>query len=299
MDLVALLGPEIVIITSPGLCKPANGFCDRPTSADSTSASGTSSGIYIASDPVSEHNSLTISSNAPSPQSSESNKSSKEFKLNPGAKVFCPSFASSVAAPSPAVLTLGGMSYMPSSSPILPFPAPQPEVNIGPFAPRPSVPAKITPYTNLIAGNGGNNSQFSQPIVGHMGSRTLPLRYVGQYHIIPTGPAYVPPNSPPVRKMQISSSMAFLFLITLMVGRLVQQLVYGQPVALFLDVSSPYHYPRTFAFSSHRFHVAKGFTSEHRRYVTNAVRPLIGPHQVPYPKHQGMDICILNTSVYD
>ncbi|CAI0436433.1 unnamed protein product [Linum tenue] len=193
---------------TPALGKLANGFCDRPASADSTSASG-------------------------------------EFKLNPGAKIFCPSFASSASAPSPAVPALGGMAYMPSSSPILPIPAPQPEVSIGPFAPRPSVPAKISPFSNLIAGNGGNNSQFSHPIVGHMGSRTPPLRYAGQYHTIPTGPAYVPPNSPP-----------------LMVGRLGQQLVYVQPVA-------------------HDLLQSTGGMSQ------MPVRPLIGPHQVQYPKHQG------------
>ncbi|CAI0437184.1 unnamed protein product [Linum tenue] len=198
-----------------------------------------------ALDPVSRHNSLTTSSDVPSPQSSESSKSSKEFKLNPGAKIFCPSFASSASAPSPAVPALGGMAYMPSSSPILPIPAPQPEVSIGPFAPRPSVPAKISPFSNLIAGNGGNNSQFSHPIVGHMGSRTPPLRYAGQYHTIPTGPAYVPPNSPP-----------------LMVGRLGQQLVYVQPVA-------------------HDLLQSTGGMSQ------MPVRPLIGPHQVQYPKHQG------------
>ncbi|CAI0437186.1 unnamed protein product [Linum tenue] len=230
---------------TPALGKLANGFCDRPASADSTSASGASSGVSVASDPVSRHNSLTTSSDVPSPQSSESSKSSKEFKLNPGAKIFCPSFASSASAPSPAVPALGGMAYMPSSSPILPIPAPQPEVSIGPFAPRPSVPAKISPFSNLIAGNGGNNSQFSHPIVGHMGSRTPPLRYAGQYHTIPTGPAYVPPNSPP-----------------LMVGRLGQQLVYVQPVA-------------------HDLLQSTGGMSQ------MPVRPLIGPHQVQYPKHQG------------
>ncbi|CAN1800528.1 Polyadenylate-binding protein-interacting protein 4 [Linum perenne] len=187
--------------------KQANGFCDRPASADSSSASG-------------------------------------EFKLNPGAKIFCPSFASSVSAPCPAVTVSGGMPYIHSNSPILPVPAPQPEVVIGPFAPRASVPAKIAPYNNLMAGNGGNNTQFSQHIVGHMGSRTPPLRYAGQYHTVPAGPAYVPPNSPPV-----------------MVGRL-GQLVYMQPVAHDLLQNTGGMSPMP-------------------------VRPLIGPHQVQYPKHQG------------
>ncbi|CAN0901039.1 Polyadenylate-binding protein-interacting protein 4 [Linum grandiflorum] len=201
------------LATAPVLGKQTNGFCDRPASADSSSASGASSGVSVVSNPVSRHNSLTTASDVPSPQSSESNRSSKEFKLNPEAKIFCPSFASSVSAASPAVTISGGMPYAHSNSPILPVPAPQPEVVIGPFAPRPSVPAKIAPYNNLIAGNGGNNTQFSQHIVGHMGSRTPPLRYAGQYHTVPAGPAYVPPNSPPV-----------------MVGRL-GQLVYMQPVA--------------------------------------------------------------------
>ncbi|CAN1800527.1 Polyadenylate-binding protein-interacting protein 4 [Linum perenne] len=223
--------------------KQANGFCDRPASADSSSASGASSGVSVVSNPMSRHNSLTTS-DVPSPQSLESNRSSKEFKLNPGAKIFCPSFASSVSAPCPAVTVSGGMPYIHSNSPILPVPAPQPEVVIGPFAPRASVPAKIAPYNNLMAGNGGNNTQFSQHIVGHMGSRTPPLRYAGQYHTVPAGPAYVPPNSPPV-----------------MVGRL-GQLVYMQPVAHDLLQNTGGMSPMP-------------------------VRPLIGPHQVQYPKHQG------------
>ncbi|XP_021677011.2 uncharacterized protein LOC110662365 isoform X3 [Hevea brasiliensis] len=197
------------------LVKPDSQCFGRSASAGSSSASAVCSSISTASNALvdvaaeSRCGSLASSADAVSPQSSESTKSSKEFKLNPGAKIFCPSFATptSATAAAPAV---ANMAYMPSNSPMLPIAAAQPEVGISPFVPRPSLQAKFAPYTNLTAANGGSGHQFSQPI---MGNRTQPLRYAGQYHAVQATPTYVPPNSQAV-----------------MVGRL-GQLVYVQPVS--------------------------------------------------------------------
>ncbi|XVE80375.1 hypothetical protein DITRI_Ditri14bG0134900 [Diplodiscus trichospermus] len=93
------------------------------------------------------------------PQSSESNKNSKEFKLNPEAKIFSPSFASAISAAPPMVPTVANVSYISGNSPMVAVAGSQPE------------------------------------IVGHMGSRTQPLRYAGQYHTVPAAPAYLNPNS--------------------------------------------------------------------------------------------------------
>ncbi|XP_048234941.1 uncharacterized protein LOC8282898 isoform X2 [Ricinus communis] len=211
------------------------------------------SSISTASSPLvevtSESHSGSLSSSADviSSQSSESTKISKEFKLNPGAKIFCPSFATPISAN--AVPAVSSMAYVPSNSSMIPavavaVAAAQPEVAISPFAPRPSVTAKFAPYTNLAAVNSGAGPQFSQPIVGHMGNRTQPLRYAGQYHAVQAAPAYVPPNSQAV-----------------VVGRL-GQLVYVQSVPHDLIHSTATISPIS-------------------------ARPLLTPHQVQYPKHQG------------
>ncbi|EEF39379.1 hypothetical protein RCOM_0584970 [Ricinus communis] len=204
------------------------------------------SSISTASSPLvevtSESHSGSLSSSADviSSQSSESTKISKEFKLNPGAKIFCPSFATPISAN--AVPAVSSMAYVPSNSSMIPavavaVAAAQPEVAISPFAPRPSVTAKFAPYTNLAAVN-------SVLIVGHMGNRTQPLRYAGQYHAVQAAPAYVPPNSQAV-----------------VVGRL-GQLVYVQSVPHDLIHSTATISPIS-------------------------ARPLLTPHQVQYPKHQG------------
>ncbi|KAK9005101.1 hypothetical protein V6N11_042547 [Hibiscus sabdariffa] len=129
------------------------------------------------------------------PQSSESNKNSKEFKLNPGAKVFSPSFATAISAASPMVPTVANVSYMPGNSPMIAVTGSQPEVGVGTFAAHSSAPSKFVSYGNITAATGVNNTQISQHIVGHMGGRTQPLRYAGQYHPVQATPAYLNPNS--------------------------------------------------------------------------------------------------------
>ncbi|KAJ7963835.1 polyadenylate-binding protein-interacting protein 4-like [Quillaja saponaria] len=170
----------------------------------------TTSAADVISGPC--RNSSATSIEISAPQRSESTRSAKEFKLNPGAKIFSPSFANPVSA-SPPVPTVSNMTYMANNSPVLPVAAAQPEVGINSFISRPSVPVKYTQYGNMTAGNGGSGSQFSQSIVGHMGHRTQPLRYAAQYNTVLAEPAYVQQNSPAV-----------------MVGRL-GQFVYVHPVS--------------------------------------------------------------------
>ncbi|GMJ10330.1 hypothetical protein HRI_004702200 [Hibiscus trionum] len=129
------------------------------------------------------------------PQSSESNKNSREFQLNPGAKVFSPYFATAISAASPMVPTVANVSYMPGNSPMITVAGSQPEVEMGTFAAHSSAPSKFVSYGNITAANGVSSTQFSQHIVGHMGGRTQPLRYAGQYHPVQATPAYINPNS--------------------------------------------------------------------------------------------------------
>ncbi|KAE8125569.1 hypothetical protein FH972_020355 [Carpinus fangiana] len=195
--------------------KPDNQHYERPSSADTSSSDAVSLGLSTSPNPImdltseSSLSSSTTSTEMVPPQNPESNRSSKEFKLNPGAKIFSPSFAKPISA-TPSVPTAANMSYIPNNSPAVPVAAVQPEIEFSPFASRSSMPIKFVPYGNFTAGNGVSSSQFSQPIIGPMGSRTQ--RYTGQYNPIQAGTAYVHPNSQAV-----------------MVGRL-GQLVYVHPV---------------------------------------------------------------------
>ncbi|KAE9456646.1 hypothetical protein C3L33_11586, partial [Rhododendron williamsianum] len=134
-------------------------------------------------------------------------------KLNPGAEVFCPSSVNHRSVTPPAAPAAASVAYIPDNFPVVPIASAQPEIEIGPYVPRSSLPAKLAPYGHLMAGNGFSDSQYSQSIIGHVGGRTQPARYVTQHHSIQAGPAYMQPNSQNV-----------------MVGRLGGQLVYMHPV---------------------------------------------------------------------
>ncbi|KAK6785590.1 hypothetical protein RDI58_019045 [Solanum bulbocastanum] len=201
------------------------------------------------------------------------NASTKESKLNPGAKIFSPSTLQHRTVTPPVVPT---MAYVPDSCPVVPVVTAEPEVEITPFAPHPSVPVKFVPYNNLAAGNGGLDVQYAQPTIGYMGSRTQPARYGSQYHHLQAATGYVHPNSQNVREitMQLRLSEAVYFVrlerkfcrrscrvIEVMVGRL-GPLVYMHPVSHDIVQS------------------AAGFPQV-------STRPLLIPHQVHPPKHQG------------
>ncbi|KAM7250895.1 hypothetical protein ACFE04_022778 [Oxalis oulophora] len=155
--------------------------------------------------------STTHDSNLNAPQScAEPNKISKEFKLNPGAKIFSPSFANPISVTAPMMPSVTSMAYVQSNSPMVGLP----EVGINPLVSCSSAPPKFVQYGNLTAGNGGSASQFSQPNIGHMANMTHPARYAAQYHPVQAGPTYMNPNSQAV-----------------MIGRVGQQFVYLQPAS--------------------------------------------------------------------
>ncbi|XP_028051208.1 uncharacterized protein LOC114255874 isoform X1 [Camellia sinensis] len=188
---------------------------ERHTSEDSSysTASSVSTSGTLFVEAITES---CVSSSTPTEMVLPKNSSltSKEFKLNPGAKVFCPSFANHKSVTPPAMpTTVANVSYIPDNFPVVPIASALPEVDMSSFVPRSSLPVKFVPHGNLIAGNGINDSQYSQPIIEHVGSRTQPARYAGDHHSIQAGPAYMHSNSQNV-----------------MVGRL-GQLIYMHPVS--------------------------------------------------------------------
>ncbi|KAH1239521.1 Polyadenylate-binding protein-interacting protein 4 [Glycine max] len=186
---------------APASVKANDRNSERSTSADSVSKNLTQ-GVDIIQDSQPAR-SIEISA----PRGTDSTRNAKEFKLNPAAKTFSPSFVNPISATSAA-----NMVYIPNSSPPVSVTI-QPEVGFNTFASRPSMPVKVAQYSNLTVGNGGSGSQFSQPIVGHVAHRTQPLRYATHYSPVLTEHAYMQPSSPAV-----------------MVGRS-PQLVYVQPVS--------------------------------------------------------------------
>ncbi|KAF8410721.1 hypothetical protein HHK36_003258 [Tetracentron sinense] len=272
----------------PSLVKPDTQCCEGPTlpvfpSSDAISSvfSASSTSVFDST-PQSCPSSSALSTSMVPPRSSISNTSAKEFKLNPGAKIFAPSFAIPSSATPPAVPTVTSMAYIPNSISVLPVAGAQPEIGISPFAPHSSLPVKLVQYNDLVAGNGGSGSQFSQPIVGHVGSRPQPVRLAGQYHPVQPAPAYVHPNSQAV-----------------MVGRL-GQLIYMHPVSHVsynaCNVIELHDVGHLRILSSCN-NVALRLTNcpfDLKDAVQGAaalsqvsVRPLLNPYQAHLPKHQG------------
>ncbi|KAJ9562620.1 hypothetical protein OSB04_007780 [Centaurea solstitialis] len=124
---------------------------------------------------------------------SNPNRPAKEFKLNPGAKIFSPSFPNKRSATPPAMPAGANLAYVPDGYPAVPVAAPQPEVEINPYPHHRSV--KFVPYGNVLSGNGGTDVQHPPPIVGYVANRSQPVRYGGQYHPVQTAPTYVQPSS--------------------------------------------------------------------------------------------------------
>lgn len=120
---------------------------------------------------------------------------SKEFKLNPEAKTFSPSFTNPRPT-SPAMGAISSMGYVMNSSPVVPIGNAQTGIDVSPFVPRPSLPGKYVQYNNLVPANSGNGAQYgsqnSLPVVGHVGNRQQTVRYGSQYQ---AGSAYAHPNS--------------------------------------------------------------------------------------------------------
>lgn len=88
----------------------------------------------------------------------------QEFKLNAGAKIFSPSFASAISAAPPIVPTIANVSYLSGSSPTVAVAGSQAEIGFGNFAPHSSAPSKFVSYGNITAATGVSGSQFSQPV---------------------------------------------------------------------------------------------------------------------------------------
>lgn len=78
----------------------------------------------------------------------------QEFKLNPAAKNFSPSYTKRLSPAPTAMPDIGNIAYIPSNNPMLPVPeAFYPELVNNRYLPQTSPSSKFVPYGNLTAGN--------------------------------------------------------------------------------------------------------------------------------------------------
>jgi len=122
-------------------------------------------------------------------------KKPKEFKLNPEAKIFSPSYTKRLP-PSPVGMPhVGNIAYIPSNTPMLPVPeAIYPEVVNNPYVPQAPPPSKFVPYGNVTAGHAVGGFQFPQHMIGPTVNRAQPQRYTAQYHSVQAAPMLVNPS---------------------------------------------------------------------------------------------------------
>ncbi|XP_020584696.1 polyadenylate-binding protein-interacting protein 4-like [Phalaenopsis equestris] len=190
-------------------CSKKSTTGDKSSSRPSTRPSSS-----VSSDGNSTISNLSTSSNLPASEGSPfCNTCKKEFKLNPEAKIFLPSF-SSARSTSTVIPTIMNTSYASSLPSAMPAVAAQSSLEISSFPACAPLPAKFVQYNPLVAAQTGISNQYPQPIPGQLNVRQQATRYIGQYHpTIQTGTAYMHQNTQPV-----------------MVGR-TGQLVYVHPIS--------------------------------------------------------------------
>lgn len=125
------------------------------------------------------------------PKITNHGQTAKDSKLNPRAKLFSPSPLQNRSVTPPAVPSPPSMTCTPEPLPMVPNAPADPEADLSSFAYCSSVPAKFLTRNNLFLGNGWGDLQYVQPVVGHVGSRTQPVRYASQDNHLQAGTASV------------------------------------------------------------------------------------------------------------
>ncbi|EOA18648.1 hypothetical protein CARUB_v10007224mg [Capsella rubella] len=166
----------------------SNGFHDaaeRPSSSDNSSSQSTTV------DNTSELCQGLVASSTAS-VTIQAVKKAKEFKLNPDAKIFSPSYTKRLS-PSPVGMPdVGNIAYIPSNIPPQPVPeAIYPEIRNNPYMPRESQPSKFVPYGNSTVGHAVGGTQFPQHMIGSTVNRAQPQRLNSQYQPVPAAPMLV------------------------------------------------------------------------------------------------------------
>ncbi|KAF7003816.1 hypothetical protein CFC21_019100 [Triticum aestivum] len=166
-----------------------------PTSADIGSKEGNVVNSVLATPVVASNVKTSQPINNSSIKAVMSSKTTaKESKLNPHAKVFAPSFASSrpvLAAASPV-----NPNYISNSVSGVPTGVPVFQTHSHPGSS--SLSSKVVHYNNLAPGNFGMSPQYVQSVVGHNVGRLDPARLGTPYHPLQVGSTYISPSPQPM-----------------------------------------------------------------------------------------------------
>ncbi|XP_033144050.1 uncharacterized protein LOC103861666 [Brassica rapa] len=266
----------------------SNGFHDaaeRPSSTDKSSS---------RSETVDETSELCqgikASSNEPIPI--QAIKKAKEFKLNPEAKNFSPSYTKRLS-PSPAAMPdIQNVAYIPSNTPMLPVPEPvYPEVGNSPYMPQTSPHSKFVPYGNLTAGNTVSVFHFPQHMIGPIVNRAHPQGFTSPYQSVQASPMFVNPNP---QVMVARSGQLYLQPVS-------QNLVQATP-PLPPMLSRPLPPAQHVQYLKHQGVVAAGQPMQlcvPQPFTTGGLQPYSVPAQYPvmqppFPTNQPMHIAVPN-----
>lgn len=187
-------------------------LAETPSNGQISNISTSSSSV--SSDKNSSSN-ISASPNLPAAEGTPLHSTStKEFTLNPEAKLFFPSFGSSRSA-SAVIPNTMNTSYVSGIPPAMPITAAaQSSFEISSFPSCTPLPAKFVHYSPLVSGQTGINAQYPRPISGPVNTRHQQARFFGQYHpAVQTGTTYMHQHAQPV-----------------MVGR-AGQLIYMHPIS--------------------------------------------------------------------
>ncbi|PKA63723.1 hypothetical protein AXF42_Ash017007 [Apostasia shenzhenica] len=157
----------------------------------STNLTSSSSVASISSSTTTNHSAL------PNLPASHCSTFTKEFKLNPEAKVFRPSCAS--ARSTLAVIpTAVNTSYASSIPPEVPVAATPSSLEFSSLSNCTPLSAKFVQYSPLVAGQSGVITEYPRPVMGPANARQQLVRVSRPYHPVQSGAAYIHQNSQPV-----------------------------------------------------------------------------------------------------
>ncbi|CAN7109963.1 unnamed protein product [Brassica rapa subsp. narinosa] len=260
---------------------------ERPSSTDNSSSQSTA---------VDETSGLCQGLEAPpnEPAPIQAVKKAKEFKLNPEAKTFSPSYTKRLSPAPTAMPDIGNVAYIPNNTPMLHVPeAVYPNLGNNPYMPQTSPSSKFVPYGNLTAGN-AVGVPFPQHMIGPTVNRAQPQTFTSPYQSVQASPMFVNPNP---QVVMVARSGQFVF-----AQPLSQNLVQGTPPLPPPMLSRPLPPAQHVQYLKHQGVVASGHPLQlcvSQPFMTAGLQPYSVPAQFPvmqppFPTNQPMPVPVPN-----
>ncbi|CAH8337011.1 unnamed protein product [Eruca vesicaria subsp. sativa] len=221
-------------------------------------------------------------------------KKAKEFKLNPEAKTFSPSYTKRLSSSPAATPDIQNIAYIPSNTPMLPVPEPvYPQVGNNPYMSQTIPPSKFVPYGNLTAGNAVGEFHYPQHMMGPTVNMAQPQRFTSPYQSVQASPMFINPNP----QVMVARSGQLVY-----VQPVSQNLVHGTP-PLPPMLSRPLVPAQHVPYLKHQGVVAAGQPPQlciPQPFTTGGLQPYsVVPAQFPvmqppFPTNQPMHIAVPN-----